>query len=101
LLTLEHYRNDGVLDVVIEGGSPAEVYTPAIEKGLVSRLDHAAYLGKELARAAQALLKGGTYVQDAAPELQSAARVVKEFSIEPAGCGCGSPCGENKSQRHA
>ena len=101
LLMLEHYRNDGVLDVVIEGRSPAELYIPAIEKGLVSRLDHAAYLGKELARGAQALLKGGTYVQDAAPELRSALRVVKEFSIEPAGCGCGSSCGENRSQRHA
>ena len=101
LLMLEHYRNDGVLDAVIEGGSPAEVYIPAIEKGLVSRLDHAAYLGKELARAGQALLKGGTYVQDAAPELGSALRVAKELSIEPAGCGCGSSCGENRSQGHA
>ena len=55
----------------------------------------------ELARAAQALLEGGNYAQDAAPELRSALRVVKEFSIEPAGYGCGSSCGENRSQRHA
>ncbi len=95
LLLLEHYGNDGVLDVVIEGRTPAELYLPAIEKGLVSRLDHASYLGKELARAAQALLEGGNYAQDAAPELQSAPRVVKEFSMEPAGCGCGSSCKGN------
>jgi tetrahydromethanopterin S-methyltransferase subunit A len=96
LLMLEHYRNDGVLDVVIEGHSPAELYVPAIEKGLVSRLDHAAYLGKELARAEEALLKGGSYVQDAAPELQTPLRVVNEHLTELSACGCGSSCGEDK-----
>lgn len=68
LLVLEHYRNDGVLDVVIEGRTPAELYIPAIEQGLVSRLDHAAYLGKELARAERALTRGELYQQDAPPE---------------------------------
>jgi len=68
LLSLEHYGNDGVLDTVIEGQTAAELYTPAIDKGLVSRLDHAAYLGRELARAEASLQTGRTYVQDAAPE---------------------------------
>lgn len=68
LLSLEHYRNDGVLDTVIEGRVAPELYIPAAEKGLVSRLDHAAYLGRELARAERALLTGERYVQDAAPE---------------------------------
>ncbi|MCC6239713.1 MAG: DUF4346 domain-containing protein [Phycisphaerales bacterium] len=71
LLSLEHYRNDGVLDVVIEGHTAAELYIPAIEKGLVSRLDHAAYLGKELARAEASLHERQPYIQDAAPELQA------------------------------
>lgn len=88
LLTLEHYRNDGVLDIVIEGHTPAELYIPAIEKNLISRLDHAAYLGKELARAEQALLKGESFVQDAAPEIEN------EHSTKPSVCGCGSNCGE-------
>lgn len=96
LLMLEHYHNDGVLDVVIEGRHPAELYIPAIEKGLVSRLDHAAYLGKELARAEQALLKGGAYVQDAAPELQAPFQLVHEHLTELSACGCGSSCGEDK-----
>jgi hypothetical protein len=39
-----------------------------IEKKLVTRLDHAAYLGRELARAEWALKAGDPYVQDAAPE---------------------------------
>lgn len=65
-LSLEHYRNDKVLDAVVEGPTAAEVYTPAIERGLLSRLDHAAYVGRELARAEHALRAGEPYVQDGA-----------------------------------
>jgi tetrahydromethanopterin S-methyltransferase subunit A len=68
LVWLEHYRNEGVLDSVIQGSHAAELYVPAIDKGLVSRLDHAAYLGRELARAEQSLISGEPYVQDGAPE---------------------------------
>lgn len=68
-ILLEHYRNDGLLDVVVEGGIAAELYTPAVERGLISRLDHAAYLGRELSRAERALRTGEGYVQDAAPEV--------------------------------
>lgn len=94
LLMLEHYRNDGALDVVIEGRNAAESYIPAIEKGLVSRLDHAAYLGKELARAEQALLGGGPYVQDAAPELETFAEGINEHPTDRVVCECGfSGCG--------
>jgi tetrahydromethanopterin S-methyltransferase subunit A len=78
-LSLEHYKKNGVLDAVIEGRSAAELYMPAVEIGLVSRLDHAAYLGQELARAERALLDGQPYVQDAAPE-------------QSTNCGCGSTC---------
>jgi tetrahydromethanopterin S-methyltransferase subunit A len=88
LLMLEHYRNDGVLDIAIEGRSPAELYIPAIEKNLISRLDHAAYLGKELARAEQALSNDGSFVQDAAPEMGN------ENVPKPSACGCGSTCEE-------
>jgi tetrahydromethanopterin S-methyltransferase subunit A len=58
LLSLEHYRTGGVLDAVLEGRTAPELYTPAIAQGLVSRLDHAAYLGRELARAEHALRSG-------------------------------------------
>jgi len=67
-LSLEHYRSDGLLDAIIEGATAGEVYTPAIERGLLSRLDHAAYLGRELARAEHALRSDEPYVQDGAPE---------------------------------
>lgn len=67
-LRLEHYTNDGMLDTVIEAATPAECYTAVVDANLISRLDHAAYLGRELARAETALGTGLPYVQDAAPE---------------------------------
>jgi len=66
-LVVEHYTNDGVLDHVIEGRQPSDLCATAIGLGLVTRLDHAAYLGQELARAGQALQAGMPFVQDAAP----------------------------------
>jgi tetrahydromethanopterin S-methyltransferase subunit A len=80
-LSLEHYSNAGVLDNIIEGRSAPELYIPAVEQGFVSRLDHAAYLGRELARAEQALASGEPFIQDAAPECPPPPPV-------PAACGC-------------
>ena len=73
-----------MIDVVIEGRAAAELYHPAIDRGLISRLDHAAYLGRELARAESALENGGPYVQDAAPEQQT---------TTGRGCGCSNGAG--------
>jgi tetrahydromethanopterin S-methyltransferase subunit A len=67
LLVIEHYRNDGLLTGVIEAASATDGYTSVLAAGLVSRLDHAAYLGRELARAEHALPSGTRYQQDAAP----------------------------------
>lgn len=66
-LIVEHYTNQGVLDAVLEGDSPAALYSTVIQKGLLSRLDHAAYLGGELAKAERALETGEPFVQDRAP----------------------------------
>lgn len=83
-LVVEHYTNQGVLNCVLEGESTGALYSEAIERQFVTRLDHAAYLGRELARAEQSLLTGQPFVQDAAPgELASAA---KESCSS--GCGC-------------
>jgi tetrahydromethanopterin S-methyltransferase subunit A len=70
-LVVEHYTNDGVLDHVLEGRKPSDLCATAIKQGLVTRLDHAAYLGQELARAEQALQTGKSFVQDAAPGEES------------------------------
>jgi len=66
-ITLEHYTNKGVLDRVFAATDPAALYASVIDEKLISRLDHAAYLGRELARAEQSLQSGGPYVQDRAP----------------------------------
>lgn len=81
---LEHYTNAGVLDCVIEGSSPAALYSQVIERKLISRLDHAAYLGRELARAEQSLKIRERFVQDRAPgALEQVAPIPVAGS-----CGC-------------
>jgi tetrahydromethanopterin S-methyltransferase subunit A len=83
-LVVEHYTNTGLLDCVIEGNSAGALYTTVIERHLLTRLDHAAYLGRELARAEHALLTGTVYIQDAAPG--------REPSPPSVQCGCGPAC---------
>ena len=53
-----------VIKVKIVGKKPLEIYQTIIKQGLVSRLDHAAYLGRELQKAYIALQKKIPYVQD-------------------------------------
>jgi len=89
ILSLEHYDNNGVLNAVIEADQAASLYIPAIEMGLISRLDHAAYLGQELARAEEALRTGAPYIQDAAPE----GEVLLSQSTAP----CGTSCRESEA----
>lgn len=66
-LVVEHYTNAGVLDAVITGATPTAAYAEIVKRGLVSQLDHAAYLGRELATAERSLRTGEPYVQDRAP----------------------------------
>jgi tetrahydromethanopterin S-methyltransferase subunit A len=66
-LVVEHYTNAGVLDCVVEGSTPTAVYAEVVKRGLISQLDHAAYLGRELATAQRSLKTGEPYVQDRAP----------------------------------
>ncbi len=49
---------------VVKGATAEAVYQRILELRLVSRLDHSAYLGMELAKAAVALKTGKSYVQD-------------------------------------
>lgn len=50
---------------VVKGRSAAAVYGVLVGLGLVSRLEHVAYLGSELAKAEIALRTGKLYLQDA------------------------------------
>lgn len=51
-------------DTVIKGEDSRVVYQTIIREKLISKHDHAAYLGKELEKAAIALRLGRSYVQD-------------------------------------
>ena len=51
---------------MIEGRNAALIAATAVERGLVTQLDHAAYLGRELAKAEAAFSRGIAYEQDAA-----------------------------------
>jgi len=85
-LTVEHYTNAGALDSVIAGNAPGAVYTTVIERYLLTRFNHAAYLGRELARAEQGILTDAAYIQDAAPG--------QDLSLPGIPCGYGPACGE-------
>ncbi len=66
-IVLEHYSADGLLGDVIEGTDAQWIYLESLGRNHVSRMDHAAYMGVELARAQRALERGEPYVQDRAP----------------------------------
>lgn len=51
-------------DVIVKGKTAEDVYSKIVEMNLVTRLDHAAYLGSELAKAEMALATGKEYIQD-------------------------------------
>ncbi len=61
---LEHYKNDGPLNEIIYGEDPVLIASTAIERGLVSRLDHAAYLGRELEKAFLSMAYEFQYIQE-------------------------------------
>ncbi len=63
-IVCEHYTHDGVHDESIRGPRAADVANTAVRRGLLSRLDHAAYLGRELAKAEVTLTLNLPYTQD-------------------------------------
>ncbi len=63
---IEHYSYDNVLLHILEGASARSMYLKIIEQNWVSEMSHAAYLGKELAKAELNLTMGVPYNQDAA-----------------------------------
>ncbi|HMB73067.1 MAG TPA: DUF4346 domain-containing protein [Gammaproteobacteria bacterium] len=69
-LLLEQYSNRNELLRVIEGQTARDLCITLIRNGWVSKLDHAAYLGRELLRAELAMQAGDKYVQDAARAIE-------------------------------
>jgi dihydropteroate synthase len=81
-LLVRVYGKDHQKRYLIEGKTPEAVYHRIIRMDLVSRLDHAAYLGKELEKAYVALKQGALYVQD--DELDLTKRIRKASKKKPA-----------------
>ncbi len=65
-IIVEHYAYDNTLLRTIQGASARALYKTIVANGWVSELSHAAYLGKELARAEMSIQHGIKYVQDGA-----------------------------------
>jgi len=63
---VEHYSYKEKLIRIIEGQDARSVYLTLIRNGWVSRLDHAAYIGKELTKAELSLKHNFDYLQDGA-----------------------------------
>ena len=59
-----------IIQILIIGKRPEEIYHAIIKEGLITKFDHAAYLGKELEKAYIALKTGAKYVQDSELELK-------------------------------
>ena len=66
IITVEHYNYENKLLRVIEGKNSRDIYRTIIDNNWLTDLSHAAYLGKELARAEISIKKGFKFVQDGA-----------------------------------
>lgn len=86
IIAVEHYHNNGALNKIIEGDDISSIYMTIIENKLISKLDHACYLGKELAKAEESLRIGTSYVQDKAQDSN------KEMEEQGAGCASKNCC---------
>lgn len=65
-ILVEHYSYDNKLLRKIVGKTSRDIYFKIINNGWVTELSHAAYLGKELAKAELSIKKGFKFVQDGA-----------------------------------
>ena len=63
VILASHFKA-GKLTCTLEGSKAEDIYDELIKRGLITTLDHAAYVGKELYKAELALKLGKSYVQD-------------------------------------
>lgn len=64
MIRVRYYGEDHALKLSIEGANAEEIYVTIVREGLVSTLEHAAYVGCELMKAEIAMKKNLPYVQD-------------------------------------
>jgi tetrahydromethanopterin S-methyltransferase subunit A len=61
---VRYYNSDNTLKYTFAGVNTSQIIQSIIKRNLVSRLDHAAYLGKEIEKAVIALKNKLNYIQD-------------------------------------
>ncbi len=66
IILVEHYSYKEKLLRIIEGHDARSIYLTIVRNGWVSKLDHAAYLGKELTKAELCIRHDLKYLQDGA-----------------------------------
>ena len=66
IISVEHYSPDNRLLRVIEGKNASDIYKMITQNLWVTEMSHAAYIGKELAKAELSLKHGFKYIQDGA-----------------------------------
>ena len=64
VILVEHYSYKEKFLRIIEGQDARSIYLTIVRNGWVSKLDHAAYIGKELAKAELSIEHGFRYLQD-------------------------------------
>ncbi|MFW2405329.1 MAG: DUF4346 domain-containing protein [Gammaproteobacteria bacterium] len=64
MIVVEHYSYKEKLLRIIEGRDARSIYLTIVRNGWVSKLDHAAYVGKELTKAELSIEHGFEYLQD-------------------------------------
>ena len=64
VIELGYCRKDNIIEIIVTGKTPQEIYVTAIKEGLLLRIDHTAYLGKELQKAYLTIKYNLNYVQD-------------------------------------
>ena len=62
-------RANHAVEVIVRGKKPIDIYHTIAELNIISRMEHASYLGRELQKAFIALQKGIKYIQDDELEL--------------------------------
>jgi len=77
-IVVEHMDSKGRLVRVIEGKTARDICLTLIRNGWVSRLEHAAYLGRDLARAELALRQDQPFTQDSTEPIRDDAPAAPE-----------------------
>ena len=64
LIEVGYCKGNNVVEKIITGKSPQDIYYTILRLGLISTLQHGCYLGKELTKAAFAVKNNLEYIQD-------------------------------------